>query len=395
MLASQTITQLDTPVAPYALGASASTRASVLFVDDDVRVLRGVERSLGAQFAITTATSAMEALALIEREPPFAVVVSDLAMPAMSGLALLSALRKAAPESVRILFTGEAQLTDAVRAINEGEVFRLLLKPCTGRDMLDAVRAGVRQHQIVSAERTLLRETLQGAVEALSDVLAIAQPAAYGRAVRLRRHVVDLAKAMELPPSWELAVSALLSQMGCVTLAPALVDRWYRHEPLSDEEQRLINGIPTRTAELIAHIPRMTPVCEIIQRQFESPRTLGIPVGAKLLAIARDFDGLIGSGERAEAALAIMKSQVQRYDESMLAVFHSLRCESAPSLEIREMRLCDVRVEMVFAADVLSPRGVLLIARGQRVTTSLYERIVQVWSTDAASAIPVRVIIPE
>jgi len=50
---------------------------------------------------------------------------------------------------------------------------------------------------------------------------------------------------------------------------------------------------------------------------------------------------------------------------------------------------------MVFAADVLSPRGVLLIARGQRVTTSLYERIVQVWSTDAASAIPVRVIIPE
>jgi hypothetical protein len=223
----------------------------------------------------------------------------------------------------------------------------------------------------------------------LSDVLAIAQPAAYGRAVRLRRHVVDLAKAMELPPSWELEVSALLSQMGCVTLAPALVDRWYRHEPLSDEEQRLIDGIPTRTAELIAHIPRMTPVCDIILRQFESPRTLGIPVGAKLLAIARDFDGLIGSGERAEAALAIMKSQVQRYDESMLAVFHSLR-ESAPSLEIRR---CDCATRARWSSLPTPVARCPAVARGQRVTKLIRTHRAGM-EPDAASGIPVRVIIP-
>lgn len=376
--------------------ASVETPESprVLFVDDDARVLRGVERAIGARCAVTTASSGAEALALIGGGANFAVVVSDLAMPEMNGIALLNAVRRVSPDSVRILFTGEAQLNDAVRAINEGEVFRVILKPSPGSAVLNAVRAGIRQHRLVTAERTLLRETLQGALHALTEVMAIVQPAAYGRAIRLKRHVSDLAATLGIEPRWEVEVAALLSQVGCVTFPPALVDRWYHHQQLSPEDQEMVDSLPETSAALIAHVPRLEVVREIILRQHEPASTPGQPAGARLLAIARDFDALIGQGVPAEPALAIMEGRAPLYDARMLAAFAAIRSSAAPSCEIHEMRLSDVRTGMTFAADVHSPRGVLLIARGQRVSASLSERLSQQWSAEYASSITVRVIVP-
>lgn len=366
----------------------------VLFVDDDARVLRGVERVIGAHCAVTTAASASEALALITAGAHFAVVVSDLSMPEMNGIALLNAVRRASPDSVRILFTGEAQLNDAVRAINEGEVFRVILKPIPGSAVLSAVQAGIRQHRLVTAERTLLRETLQGALHALTEVLAIVQPAAYGRAIRLKRHVSDLAAALGIEPRWEVEVAALLSQVGCVTFPPDLVDRWYHHQQLSPEDQEMVDSLPETTVALIAHVPRLEAVRDIILRQHEPASTSGQPAGARLLAIARDFDALIGQGVPAEPALAIMEGRGSLYDATMLAAFAAIRGNAAPASVIHEMRLSDVRTGMTFAADVHSPRGVLLIARGQRVSASLSERLSQQWSAEYASSITVRVIVP-
>ena len=374
------------------VGPTPSPR--VLFVDDDARVLRGVERALGGHCAVTTAASGAEALALIAAGAYFAVVVSDLSMPEMNGIALLNAVRRVSPDSVRILFTGEAQLSDAVRAINEGEVFRVVLKPSPGSAVLTAVRAGIRQHRLVTAERTLLRETLQGALHALTEVLAIVQPAAYGRAIRLKRHVSDLAAALGIEPRWEVEVAALLSQVGCVTFPPALIDRWYHHQQLSPEDQETVDSLPETTVALIAHVPRLESVREIIRRQHEPASTPGQPAGARLLAIARDFDTLIGQGVAAEPALAIMEGRGSLYDTRMLAAFTAIRSNAAPACEIHEMRLSDVRTGMTFAADVHSPRGVLLIARGQRVSASLSERLSQQWSAEYASSITVRVIVP-
>lgn len=372
----------------------AGLTPAVLFVGDDALAVRAVERALALHCTVTTIRSGADAMHLLETGQQYVVLMADLASPGMSGIALLSALRHIAPDTARILFTDDAHLKDAVGAINDGAVFHLLLKPASEAAVVDAVQAGIRQHHHLVSERQLLRETLQGAVEALSEVLAIAQPAAYGRAIRLKRHVSDLAGALSIEPRWEVEVAALLSQLGCVTLSPELVDRWYHHRSLTPDEQDIIDRLPHTSTDLVAHIPRLETVREIIHRQYDPPSAPGLPAGARLLAIARDFDVLIGAGERAEQALAHMERDAVRYDKRMLDAFRSLRSDKAPAADIRDMRLCDVRPGMIFATDVHSPRGVLLIARGQRVTPSLRERIAQVWSAAVACEINVRIIVP-
>ena len=156
----------------------------------------------------------------------------------------------------------------------------------------------------------------------------------------------------------------------------------------------MVDRLPETSVAFIAHVPRLEVVREIIRRQHEPANAPGLPQGARLLAIARDFDALIGQGIQAEPALAIMQARASCYDGRMLAAFRAIRSDAAPAVEIHEMRLSEVRTGMTFAADVHSPRGVLLIARGQRVSASLSERLSQQWSSEYASSIMVRVILP-
>ncbi|HEB79963.1 MAG TPA: response regulator, partial [Rhodospirillales bacterium] len=80
----------------------------ILIIDDDANLLAGLRRQFRKQFDLSTARSGEQALALVESEGPFAVVVSDMRMPGMNGVGVLGALRKAAPDTVRMMLTGNA-----------------------------------------------------------------------------------------------------------------------------------------------------------------------------------------------------------------------------------------------------------------------------------------------
>ncbi len=110
--------------------------AAVLFVDDEPQVLEGFRSLLhGQPYAVLTASSAAEALATLARER-VDVVVSDEAMPRMRGCELLTVIAQEYPQTVRVLLTGRADLESAVRAINEGGVFRYLRKPCKPAELM-------------------------------------------------------------------------------------------------------------------------------------------------------------------------------------------------------------------------------------------------------------------
>jgi hypothetical protein len=295
---------------------------------------------------------------------------------------------------VRILISGAADLTDAVAAVNDCQVFRVLLKPFQPTALSDAVVGAMEQHRLALAERVLLDQTLQGSVQALAEVFLLVQPAAFGRAMRLRRHVSDLARQVGVERRWDIEIAALLSQIGSVSLSTETLDRWYHGRPLSDAEQEQIRQLPSTAQSLIGNIPRLEPVKEILRLQDAAATDPGTPPGARMLAIARDFDLLIAQGEKAEAALSIMERR-GRYDAGYLREFRSLRGENAPRAPIQEMRLSDVRESMVLASDIYSPTGLLLIARGQRVTPALVDRIRGPWRSFAATCAVRAVIEPE
>ena len=86
----------------------------ILFVDDDPNLLAALSRSLRKLFTFDTALSGAEALQKLDRDGPYAVVVADQTMPGMSGVELLETVRELAPDTVRLMLTGNADQKSAV-----------------------------------------------------------------------------------------------------------------------------------------------------------------------------------------------------------------------------------------------------------------------------------------
>ena len=95
----------------------------ILFVDDDPQILHSYKLALEKQYKIMTAESGELALDLLA-ENSFAVIVSDMRMPGMDGAQFLSEARKIAPDTVRIMLTGYAEVETAIQAVNSGQIFR-------------------------------------------------------------------------------------------------------------------------------------------------------------------------------------------------------------------------------------------------------------------------------
>src|SRR5690349_3314098 len=143
----------------------------ILLVDDEPNLLSALQRGLRRQFTVETACGGSAGLTILEKWQDFAVVVADMQMPEMNGVQFLAKVRESAPDIVRMMLTGNADQATAMEAVNQGNIFRFLNKPCTVDRLADALNAGVRQHQLITAERDLLENTLRGSIKVLTDIL--------------------------------------------------------------------------------------------------------------------------------------------------------------------------------------------------------------------------------
>jgi DNA-binding NtrC family response regulator len=96
------------------------------------------------------------------------VVVSDRQMPQMDGIQFLAAVRQQAPDTVRIMLSGNVDLEHAVRVVNEGNIFRFLIKPCPQEILGKALEDALGQYRLINAEKDLLSKTLSGSIKLLT-----------------------------------------------------------------------------------------------------------------------------------------------------------------------------------------------------------------------------------
>jgi response regulator RpfG family c-di-GMP phosphodiesterase len=350
-------------------------RPAILLVDDEVRILQGLQRQLHRDWTVTIAPSPEEALVKLETAGPFAVIVSDMRMPNMDGAALLSRARALAPDTVRILLTGQAELSAAIAAVNEGRIFRFLCKPCPVPTLMGALSEAREQYRLIHAERELLEKTLRGAVDALVETLSLTQPMAFGRAMRLKMLARELCQKVQRAAPWDLEVAALLSQLGAVVLPATVVERLQRGAPLDEEERKMVERMPAVVDALIGHLPRLETVREILRRRRDA-FSESVPFGARVLAVVEDFDlaeAQCGSGF--EAVLRL-RARDGRYDPALLEALAQTALSSRDEGPmVREVRVDELRVGMVLAADVYAKSGLLLVSRSNEVTISLMERL--------------------
>ncbi|NLS95571.1 MAG: response regulator [Planctomycetaceae bacterium] len=120
---------------------------TVLLVDDDANVLHGLTRALRHQpFDIFTARSGEEAIDVLKRRR-IHVVVADEQMPGITGGDLLAWIAEQFPETTRMVLTGHPTAETAIRAINEGLVYRYFTKPCNPIELAVAIRRALEDLQ--------------------------------------------------------------------------------------------------------------------------------------------------------------------------------------------------------------------------------------------------------
>jgi two-component system, probable response regulator PhcQ len=134
---------------------------NVLLIDDDGNILRGLMRALRNQpYQLLTAKSGEEAVSILKGHE-IAVIVADENMPGMSGSDLLTWVAEYFPDTVRIILTGQATASTAIRAINDGKVYHFFTKPCNEFQLAISINKAIEHRTLIIENRRLLNTNRQ------------------------------------------------------------------------------------------------------------------------------------------------------------------------------------------------------------------------------------------
>ena len=362
----------------------------ILLVDDDSNILDGYRRSLSKEFLMETALGGTQALALATDKGPYAVVISDMRMPGMDGIQLLSHIKAVSPDTIRVMLTGNADMETAINAINEGSIFRFLNKPCAKEVMARTITAALVQYRLVTAEKQLLEQTLSGSLQVLTEVLSLVNPAAFGRAERARRYIHHIVSAMKLGNPWQYEVAAMLSQLGCVTLAPETIEAVYRGEALSPDEQGQYEAHPSVAYALLSKIPRLEPIAWMIEQQnrrapaADDSKVPDMRLGAEILRLVLAYEQLIHKGASRNEAAHTLAMQNKNFSPEFFQTLVTLD-PNAEGGETRKCQIEDLSPGMIVQEEVHTLAGTLVVSKGQEVTPTVIFKLKNLLARGAVS----------
>ncbi|AGF77862.1 CheY-like receiver and HD-GYP domain-containing response regulator [Desulfocapsa sulfexigens DSM 10523] len=346
----------------------------ILLVDDELNILQSMQRQLRKRFEIMIAESGDEALATLQNKGPFAVIVSDMRMPGMDGIQLLTRVKDSYPDTVRIMLTGNADQETASEAVNAGQIFRFLTKPCSTAVLATSLALAVRQYNLLTAEKELLNKTVKGSITVMAELLSLANATAFSSGYRIKPMVTEIAKELQLPSPWQYEVAALMSQIGCITLPSDVLHKLQAGFPLTAEERHMYENHPKVGSKLIRKIPRLEKVAEMIANQLHSfehneEESLDeeIVIGAEILRATIDYDLLRQQDIAHHQAIGKMRKQEEKYNPEVLAILGKHEPEDVHTA-IRNLCFKDVIPGMIAVEDVFAKNGAMLISKGQTIT---------------------------
>jgi response regulator RpfG family c-di-GMP phosphodiesterase len=354
----------------------------VLLVDDEENVLHALARNFRRDFEMETALGPQAALSMISERGPYAVVVSDFRMPDMDGLELLSQVRKQWPDTVRMILSGNADFQSVMASVNDGCVFQFMTKPCPVDNLRNSITGALRHHELAVRERQdILENTLNGSAAMMAEVLSMVSSLAFSRASRLRRYVQHMARCLGAENLWVYDLAAILSQIGCIAVPAGIQEKVCSGTPLSLQEETTFLAHPLTGHRLLAGIPRLEVVAEIVLHQLKSFEELRkanlsetVRFGAQMLLIASRVDDTVARGAPLDAAIQYMAARPSVYQPSLVGSVQSVEAW-LQEMQIREVPIEDLRLGMIIREDLYGQAGLLIVARGQSVSEALIARL--------------------
>lgn len=362
----------------------------ILFVDDDPNLLAAFQRNYRHTFSFDTAVGGEEALALLQTSGPYALVLADMNMPGMKGIELLERIRELSPDTIRMMLTGNADQQTATDAVNRGEVYRFLNKPCPPEILIPSLEAGLKHYAITQMERELLEGTLTGSIKMLTDILGMVAPEALGRGQRLRDSMTRFARHLKMTDLWELELGALLSSIGYAAIPPSVLQKIAALHPLTPDETNIVRRAPQLGHDLLADIPRLSGVAQIVLFQtkhfdgygFPEGPTAGptIPLGARLLKILHDRLVLELDGVVKQRAYIEMKGRPGFYDPCLLdqcfqCFADFLVASISAERPVEPLPLAKLLPGDIVVSDIQTKGGLALVNAGSTLTAMMIARL--------------------
>jgi response regulator RpfG family c-di-GMP phosphodiesterase len=395
----------------------------ILVVDDEEIVLAALAETLRREhYQVVTTSDPSVALTEL-RKQEFSVILTDQRMPTLTGLELLSQARQIQPNASRILITAVLSLDTVIEAINQGEIYRFVVKPWLREELLvtmknaaqryDLIRQNARlqtatqamNEQLVDLNRALeqqvklvaqqkdklaemngvLERNLLRSIELTLHTMQTFYPSLGNQALRVAQLCRSLGEATHLPPEERrvLESAAFLHDIGLVGVPRQLIRKW-QDDPrsLDAPERALIEQHPILSQELSAFGDGMQRVGEVVRAHHERfdgagyPDQLAgdkIPWLSRLLAVAVAFAS--SKRDQTDAAEEIKTQSGSAFDPGAVLAFLKVLPVEAALRKEREVRLADLRPGMVLARGIYTSNGLLLVPEGQHLNATYIEKL--------------------
>jgi response regulator RpfG family c-di-GMP phosphodiesterase len=311
-------------------------------------------------------------------------------MPEMNGVELLTKVREVAPDTVRVMLTGNADQLTATDAVNKGRIFSFLNKPCEPETLRFTLEAAIKQYEMVTMERELLEGTLAGSVKVLGEVMSMIDPVSFGRGQKLRDSVRIFGKWLGLASTWQYEMAALMAGIGLVSVPPMILRKLEQGMDLSFREREMVENAPQIGHDMLVNIPRLETVAKIVLYQgkhfdgtgFPSDKVAGeaIPLGARMIKILQDRLQCESEGVVKNRAHETMKARVHTYDPELLdKCFQCFEAflDNAISADrpVLSMLVHELQPDVVLVSDIKTKGDTLLVAAGNRLTEIMISRL--------------------
>ncbi len=269
---------------------------SVLFVDDEEYVLNSIERLFSdLDFNILKAANADEALKVFAHEE-IAVIVSDHSMPGMKGVELLSKVKALSPDTLKILMTAHANLGVAVDAINDGEVFRFILKPWDNASLINTVEEAVNRYHVIQSLKNVDKSTLLS----LAQTIELKDPYTRGHCERVSKYALMIANELDLSDELIKSINygSWLHDCGKIGVPGNILNKT---GPLDETEFNIIKKHPRMGSDVVRQANLSETIINIVLYHHERYDGTGYPTGlkgdsipieARIVTVADIFDAL-------------------------------------------------------------------------------------------------------
>lgn len=356
------------------MNPETSSLPRVLFVDDQAEVLDSLRIHVSEICDPMVAQTAEEGLEIFKDHGPFTIVVSDQALPGMNGADFLAMVIRRDPYCSTMLLTGHGAYSDAIQAVNDGHVFRLLDKPYSPQALRDAIQAGIRQRQLVESEKILLQETLVGAVNALTETLATVKPLFFGRAQRVKRLAGEMARYLNFPHVWQVETAAVFSQLASITLPEEEAENVFQRKRLVPKIEKLVRKFPEVIDHLLGNIPRLEEVREILdclmvnEEPYRADDKTLVFQAYEILRAALEYDYIETEGHDSEIALATLKGGKKAFQPEAVEAMSQLLHKSKTRYLVQELSMNELEVGMRLAQDLKLETEMLVAPKGTDIS---------------------------